>query len=73
MTAASLATRSRRPRKANTASSRRTAFSTTKQIVTRLEKLTDHLDGRSTAHKRTYIAAMKRYADLVFGENILAT
>jgi capsule synthesis protein PGA_cap len=34
-------------------------------IVTRLEKLADHVDGRRHLHSPDYIAEIKRYADLV--------
>jgi len=34
----------------------------------RIEKLADHLDGRSDAHPPGYIAEIKRYADLVLGD-----
>lgn len=37
------------------------------QTETRLEKLSDHIDGRSTRHSPDYIAAIKGYADLVLG------
>ena len=37
------------------------------RIRTRLEKLADHLDGRSNSHHPGYIAEIKRYADLVLG------
>lgn len=35
------------------------------EIHTRLEKLDDHLDGKSTQHPEEYIAQLKQYADLV--------
>ena len=35
--------------------------------ATRIEKLTDHIDGKSRIHPPTYIAEIKRYADLVLG------
>lgn len=35
--------------------------------VTRIEKLADHLDGKSRIHSPAYIAEIKRYADLVLG------
>ena len=38
------------------------------QLVTRIEKLADHLGGRSRVHPPDYIAAITRYADLVLGD-----
>ena len=38
------------------------------KILTRIEKLADHLDGRSDSHSQDYIAELKRYADLALGE-----
>lgn len=37
------------------------------KILARIERLADHLDGRSDAHTPDYITAIKRYADLVLG------
>ncbi|MCP4392796.1 MAG: CapA family protein [Alphaproteobacteria bacterium] len=37
------------------------------KVMTRIEKLTDHLDGNSN-HPHDYIAEIKQYADLVLGE-----
>jgi poly-gamma-glutamate capsule biosynthesis protein CapA/YwtB (metallophosphatase superfamily) len=45
----------------------RSAIDKDGQTETRLEKLSDHIDGRSTRHPQDYIAAIKRYADLVLG------
>lgn len=45
----------------------RSAVESDGRIVTRIEKLADHLDGRSRVHPPEYIAAIKRYADLVLG------
>jgi poly-gamma-glutamate capsule biosynthesis protein CapA/YwtB (metallophosphatase superfamily) len=38
------------------------------KTLTRIEKLADHVDGRSTTHSRDYIAKIQSYADLVLGE-----
>lgn len=37
------------------------------KVFARIEKLADHLGGRSNAHPPGYIAEIKRYADLVLG------
>ncbi len=37
------------------------------KMLTRIEKLTEHLDGRSISHPPDYIVEIKRYADLVLG------
>jgi hypothetical protein len=37
-------------------------------MLTRIEKLADHLGGRSSTHQQDYIAEIKRYADLVLGD-----
>ncbi|ODR96280.1 hypothetical protein AUC70_15430 [Methyloceanibacter stevinii] len=39
-------------------------------LETRIEKLSDHLDGASGLHCPEYIARMKRYADLVLGPGV---
>ncbi|ODR99445.1 hypothetical protein AUC68_05625 [Methyloceanibacter methanicus] len=36
-------------------------------LETRIEKLSDHLDGASDRHAPKYVAELKRYADLVLG------
>jgi poly-gamma-glutamate synthesis protein (capsule biosynthesis protein) len=38
------------------------------KILTRIEKLADHLGGRMGTHQQDYIAEIKRYADLVLGD-----
>ena len=38
------------------------------QRVMRIEKLSDHIKGRSGDPQRNYIAEIKRYADLVLGD-----
>jgi poly-gamma-glutamate capsule biosynthesis protein CapA/YwtB (metallophosphatase superfamily) len=45
----------------------RSAIDRDGQTETRLEKLSDHVDGRSTRHPQDYIAAIQRYANLVLG------
>lgn len=45
----------------------RSAIDKDGQTETRLEKLSDHIDGRGTRHSQDYIAAIKRYADRVLG------
>lgn len=45
----------------------RSAIDKDGQTETRLEKLSDHIDGRGTRHSQDYIAAIKGYADLVLG------
>lgn len=47
----------------------RSAIDKEGETETRLEKLSDHIDGRSTRHAQDYIAAIKRFADLVFGSS----
>lgn len=37
------------------------------RMVSRIERLADHVDGRSTVHPPDYMAEIKRYADLVLG------
>jgi len=37
------------------------------KMLTRIEKLADHLGGRMGTHQQDYIAEIKRYADLVLG------
>jgi len=46
----------------------RSSFNSGGKMVTRIEKLTDHLDGLSKNHPQEYITEIKRYADLVLGE-----
>jgi poly-gamma-glutamate synthesis protein (capsule biosynthesis protein) len=41
-------------------------------IVTRIEKLADHVDGRSKTHPPAYIAEIKRLSDLVLGPEALS-
>ncbi len=38
------------------------------KMETRIEKLADHLGGRSSTHPQNYIAKLKQYADLVLEE-----
>jgi poly-gamma-glutamate capsule biosynthesis protein CapA/YwtB (metallophosphatase superfamily) len=45
----------------------RSAIDKAGQTETRLEKLADHVGGRSTRHPPEYIAEIQRYADLVLG------
>ena len=47
----------------------RSAVGKNDKTETRLEKLADHLDGRSKRHPRKYIAKIKQYADLVLGKD----
>jgi poly-gamma-glutamate capsule biosynthesis protein CapA/YwtB (metallophosphatase superfamily) len=48
----------------------RSAVDNADGVETRLEKLTDHLGGRSTRHSAEYIAQIERYARLVLGKNM---
>ncbi|MEO5337160.1 MAG: CapA family protein [Magnetospirillum sp. WYHS-4] len=41
------------------------------RLVTRLERLADHVDGRGTRHPPAYIAEIKRLSDLVLGPEVL--
>jgi poly-gamma-glutamate synthesis protein (capsule biosynthesis protein) len=50
----------------------RSAIDSGGRTLTRIEKLADHVDGRSTRHPREYIAKIKSYADLVLGEDVLS-
>jgi hypothetical protein len=43
----------------------RSAVNNAEGVETRLEKLADHLDGRSTRHSADYIAQIEHYARLV--------
>jgi len=43
------------------------------KTLTRIEKLADHIGGRSDRHPRDYLAAIERYARLVLGDDILDT
>ncbi len=48
----------------------RSAVKNAEGVETRLEKLADHLNGRSTRHSADYIAQIEDYARLVLGKNI---
>jgi len=39
------------------------------KLIVRIEKLADHINGQSKVHAPEYIAAIKKYADLVLGES----
>ena len=53
--------------KANVTPVFRSSSDSSGKILTRIEKLADHLDGRSISHPQDYIAEINRYAKLVLG------
>ncbi len=48
----------------------RSAVNNTEGVETRLEKLADHINGRSTRHSADYIGQIEYYARLVLGEKL---
>lgn len=46
----------------------RSSFESNGKMLTRIEKLSDHVNGRSKNHPQEYIAEIKRYAELVLGK-----